>query len=246
MLGFQIVTDRASNAPSSAGEAYGRLLSLASHEFRTPASVVGGYLRMLLRDNESGLSERQKHMIEEAEKSCARMAALLVEMSDLGKLEAGTAAMSRADFDLFTTISELAPSVLESSERGVKLDVRGAADGARMTGDADRIRDAFTALFRAVLREQPASCHVVVDRRMSGATAAVAIAHEDELDQIWTTSLSPFNEHRGGLGLALPIARRVIEHHGGSISSVFVPRPAGPSRAPAGGILVRFELEPRS
>ncbi|HEX4347657.1 MAG TPA: HAMP domain-containing sensor histidine kinase [Vicinamibacterales bacterium] len=221
------------------------LLSLASHEFRTPASVVGGYLRMLMRDTESGLNDRQKHMIEEAEKSCARMVALLAEMSDLGKLEAGTAPMSRTDFDLFTAISALAPSVLESSDRGVTLDLRGANSGARLTGDADRIRDAFAALFRAVLREQPASCRVVVDRRVIGPTAEVAIGHEDELDQIWNTDASPFNEHRGGLGLALPIARRVIEHHGGSISSVFVPRPAGPSQAPAGAILVRFELEPR-
>ena len=201
---------------------------------------------MLLRDNEAPLSERQKHMIEEAEKSCARIVALLAEMSDLAKLEAGTAAMSRAEFDLFATITELAPSVLESSERGVKLDLRGAPEGARIAGDADRIRDAFAALLRAVLREQPASCNVAVDRRMSGGTASIAIAHEAELDQVWSAPASPFNEHRGGLGLALPIARRVIERHGGSLSSVFVPRPAGPSGSPAGGILVRFELEPRS
>jgi signal transduction histidine kinase len=240
------VTDRTAAATNSAAESYGRLLSLASHEFRTPASVVGGYLRMLLRDTESALSDRQKHMIEEAEKSCARMVALLAEMSDLGKLEAGTAPMSRAEFDVFSAIGELAPSVLESSDRGVKLDVRGAGSGARINGDAARIKDAFASLFRAVLREQPASCNVAVERRLNGGTAAVAVANEAELDQIWAAPESPFNEHRGGLGLALPIARRVIEYHGGSIASVFVPRPAGPSTTPAGAILVRFELEPRS
>lgn len=246
VLRFQIVSERDASTTTSAGESYGRLLSLASHEFRTPASVVGGYLRMLLRDTESPLSNRQKHMIEEAEKSCARMVALLAEMSDLGKLEAGTATMNRADVDVFALIGELAPSVLESNDRGVKLEVRGAGSGARITGDADRIRDAFAALFRAVLREQPASCSVLVDRRVTGPTAAIAIAHEAELGQVWTAPESPFNEDRGGLGLALPIARRVIARHGGSISSVFVPRPAGPSTSPPGAILVRFELEPRS
>ena len=34
-------------APSALIDAYAHLLSLVAHEFRTPASVVGGYLRML-------------------------------------------------------------------------------------------------------------------------------------------------------------------------------------------------------
>jgi len=37
-----------------------QLVSLAVHEFRTPASVVGGYLRMLQRDADPQLSERQR------------------------------------------------------------------------------------------------------------------------------------------------------------------------------------------
>jgi signal transduction histidine kinase len=201
---------------------------------------------MLLRDTDSALSERQKKMLEEAEKSCTRIVALLAEMSDLAKLEGGNAPMSRVEFDLFLSLGELAPTVLESSDRGVSLDLRGAASGARLVGDADRIKGAFAALFRAVLREQPASCRVAVDRRLTGHVASVAIAHEDELDQVWAGACAPFGEHRGGLGLSLPIARRVIEHHGGTVSSVFVQRPAGPSASPAGAILVSFDLlEPR-
>ena len=60
---------------ASLQESYARLLSLAVHEFRTPASVVGGYLRMLQRDGDQPLSDRQRKMIDEAEKSCARLVA---------------------------------------------------------------------------------------------------------------------------------------------------------------------------
>ena len=67
---------------------YPELLSLAVHEFRTPASVVGGYLRMLQRDSES-FTDRQRKMIDEAEKSCARLVALIAELSDVSKLDAG-------------------------------------------------------------------------------------------------------------------------------------------------------------
>src|SRR5262249_33965089 len=76
-------------------DSYPRLLSLAVHEFRTPASVVGGYLRMLQRDTDAQLSERQRKMIDEAERSCARLVAIVAEMSDIAKLDAGVITLTR-------------------------------------------------------------------------------------------------------------------------------------------------------
>ena len=76
-------------------EPYARLLSLAVHEFRTPARVVGGYLRMLQRDSDQPLSDRQRKMIDEAEKSCARLVALIAELSEISKLDVATATASR-------------------------------------------------------------------------------------------------------------------------------------------------------
>ena len=62
---------------------YPQLLSLAVHEFRTPAGVVSGYLRMLQRDTDHPLSSRQSKMVGEAEKSCARIVALVGELSEI-------------------------------------------------------------------------------------------------------------------------------------------------------------------
>ena len=82
-------------------DTYPQLLSLAVHEFRTPASVVGGYLRMLQRDTESPLSERQRKMIDEAEKSCVRLVALIAELSELSKLDAGQVTLARQSLTCF-------------------------------------------------------------------------------------------------------------------------------------------------
>ena len=86
---------------SSLRESYSRLLSLAVHEFRTPASVVGGYLRMLQRDANEQLSDRQRKMIDEAEKSCARLVSLISELSEISKLDSGTAPFKDEPIDLF-------------------------------------------------------------------------------------------------------------------------------------------------
>jgi signal transduction histidine kinase len=227
-------------------QSYARLLSLAVHELRTPASVVGGYLRMLQRDGESPLSDRQRRMVDEAEKSCARLVALVGEMSEVSKLDGGTAAIHTEGFDLFHLIHEVAASVHEAEDRDVHLQVRGESAGAPMTGDATRMRAALAAFFRAVLREQPASTTVVADARRRGeadaATATLVVAREADVQRSYDAPAGPFDEKRGGLGLALPIAVRVVERHGGRVWSPALPGQADAGLAGRSAVIVSLPL----
>jgi signal transduction histidine kinase len=52
---------------------FARTLSLTVHELRTPVTVVSGYLRMLLKEQGGPLTEKQRKMLEEAERSCGRI-----------------------------------------------------------------------------------------------------------------------------------------------------------------------------
>jgi len=202
---------------------YPQLLSLAVHEFRTPASVVGGYLRMLQRDTDAPLTERQRKMIDEADKSCARLVALVAELSEISKLDAGTVTLSRKPLDVFALTSEAAELVHEAQERDVHLEVRGQDTGAPLSGDAARLRSALDAIFRAVLREKAGPCIVVAERRreiLDGRDSAVIVVAEgSSVRAAYDRAPGPFDDHRSGLGLALPLARRVIEGHGGRIWS---------------------------
>ena len=51
---------------------------------------------MLLKDRAGPLSDMQRQLLEEAEKSCGRLSALLDELSDLSQLESGTAPYNRS------------------------------------------------------------------------------------------------------------------------------------------------------
>jgi len=202
---------------------YPQLLSLAVHEFRTPAGVVGGYLRMLQRDPEATLTERQRKMVDEAEKSCGRLVALIQELSEISKLDAGLLKLVRQRLDLFTLVGEVAELVQEARDRDVRLEVRGNGSGATISGDATRLRQAFDAIFRAVLREKPGPTTVVAERRLvsrgGAADAVVVVAEESSVQLAYERVAGPFYEKHGGLGLALPIARRIIEGHGGGVWS---------------------------
>lgn len=218
-----------------------QLVSLAVHEFRTPASVVGGYLRMLQRDTDPQLSERQRRMVDEAEKSCARLVAIVAELSEIGKLDGGLIAVARQPVDVFALAREVAELVHEGSDREVRLEARGLRSGAQITGDGPRLRAAFDAIFRAVLREKVGPTTVVADCRTESRdgtnTAIVIVADEPGVQLAYDQPPGPFNDHRGGMGLALPLARRVIEAHGGRICS-----PAGDDALVRGSAIVSLPL----
>jgi signal transduction histidine kinase len=215
---------------------YSELLSLAAHEFRTPVSVVSGYLRMLLQDAAAPLNERQRKMVEEADKACSRLAAIVTQLSEIARLDEDALTFGRTEFDLFTMLDEVGGGVHEASDRDVRLELAGDAAGAQMTGDLSRLQAAFTAIFRAVLREQPSGTRVVVDRGRvqkgsktgSDTCALIVVARAEEVEAARTGAPASFNEYRGGLGLALPIARRVVEQHGGRMWSAQAGAVAGP------------------
>jgi len=199
------------------------LLSLAVHEFRTPASVVGGYLRMLQRDTDNPLSERHRRMVEEAERSCHRIVAIVGELSDIAKLDAGTVGLARQPLDLVALIQDVASSVHEARDRGVHLEVRTSSGRAPTSGDAGRLRVAFEAIFRAILRERASEGAVAVECRIvdgdPSRQAVVVTADAERVQAAYDAAPVPFDEKRGGLGLALPLARRIIEGHGGRLWS---------------------------
>jgi len=169
------------------------------------------------------MSERQRRMIEEAEKSCARLVAIIAELSDVGKLDSGAIKLAQQPVDLFSVIEKVAELVQEASERDVRLKLIGPSAGALMTGDAARLGSALDAIFRAILREKPGPAVVVAERRLDsrdGRSAAVLIVADDGcVQEAYGREPGDFNDMRGGMGLALPLARRVIEGHGGRIWS---------------------------
>lgn len=215
-----------------------KLLSLAVHEFRTPITVVAGYIRMLLRDRAGPITDQQRRLLEEAEKSCGRLSALVAEMSDLSNLEGGTAALNHSTVDLRAAVEEAIAALPPMTDHEVAVDLQ-PGKGVSVPGDATRLRAAIVSLMIALRRELVTSDRLLVHvshGQMAGTPVAIiALGDEEQLSTILASepaSLPAFDEWRGGSGLSLAVARRVIGQHGGSLLG-----PPGGSKAGAVAVL---------
>ena len=139
-----------------------RLLSLAVHEFRTPITVVAGYIRMVLKERAGPLSEQQRKLLEEAEKSCGRLAALVAELSELSGLEAGSSQLSRAPLDLSALLREVVAGMPELPDREVSIVLEGVDTPVMIDADRKRLSGALSALLTALRRELVTSDRLIV------------------------------------------------------------------------------------
>lgn len=214
-----------------------RLLGLAVHEFRTPITVVAGYIRMLLKDRAGPISEQQRRLLEEAEKSCGRLSSLVSEMSDLSSLEGGTAALNRGTVDLRGLVEEAIAALPPLPDREITVELQAPTAPSAVHADAVRLRTALTSLVLALRREVVATDRVIVRLRRTrgseppGYRLAIADARMiDTIEEADPGRLEQFDEWRGGSGLSLAIARRIITQHGGALR-------AAPGGAAAAGIM---------
>ena len=209
-----------------------KLLSLAVHEFRTPITVASGYLRMVLKERAGPISDQQRKLLEEAEKSCGRLSALVAEMSELSALEGDRAPFNPGALELRALLADVVGSLPDlPDERTIAVVIEGADGATPVQGDGTRLRAALSSLLVALRREVINSDRLCV--RVTGSDDAwhLAIGTPGEVETTASadpSSLDTFDEWRGGTGLSLAIARRIIGQHGGSLHA-----PPGDGRAGA-------------
>jgi signal transduction histidine kinase len=198
-----------------------RLMSLVAHELRSPGAVVAGYLRLLAKNTAPGLSEPERKMIEEANKACGRLLYIAQELSELAEVTGEDPARGRAPVPIFSLCGEVVQSAAAAGAAvSFAMDEDGKA--ACVDGQAARLRQALGLLVAVVGRERGATA-MTVTGAISRATPSRALlvfgapADAADIDAVVANSNAGFDSWRGGTGLSLPIACRIIEAHRGSL-----------------------------
>ena len=197
-----------------------KVLSLSVHEFRTPMTVVSGYIRMLLKDRAGALNDQQRRLLEEAEKACGRLSALLAEMSEVSNLEAGTAPFNKSAADLRALLREAVAELPPLPDREVQVTVETGDGPASITADPVRLKNALVSVTMALRRELIGDEPLVIRERAFPSGYEVLFGDSATLAALESEAggtRGSFDEWRGGVGLSLMVARRVLAAHDADI-----------------------------
>jgi CheY-like chemotaxis protein/nitrogen-specific signal transduction histidine kinase len=212
----------------AAEKAKSELLALASHELRTPMGAIVSMTELLLA---SPLDNTQRRYGETLQQSAKSLLAVLNDVLDFSKLEAGHCELDLAPFDLHDLVQGIAARLqARASEKGLASGVDiGASCPRRIKGDAARIRQILDNLIDNALKfTSEGSVRLRASAREAGGTLSLRFdvtdtgiglskAEQERLFQPYVQVDRAILSRYGGTGLGLSIARRIVKLMEGQI-----------------------------
>jgi signal transduction histidine kinase len=200
-------------------DASGRLLSVLSHELRSPLGVIRGYLR-LLQDPAAALSDQHRSAISAALRAADHAARLLDQASYLAQFRRGDLQLDLTRVDMTSVLDAAIQAVAAAPDLAITCDAHNLT-GTVVAASRNQLRDALTSLIAAVTRAQlpPCTIEVRAQRRRDGQAEGLRL-HIEVAGLAGQRVEGPLNIDRGGLGLDLPIAEAVIALHRGRVSEL--------------------------
>jgi signal transduction histidine kinase len=204
-------------------------LGIATHELKTPLSVVGGYLDSLQDGFAGELNDPQRGIVRETLSSCHRMEALISDMLDLNKIEAGRMPMETMELPVIQVVQKVAGQMIPLlQKKKLTLDIR--EDGMELPArfDEDRVIQVLVNLVGNAIKFTPQGGRITVSAKpgartglsvvqISVADTGIGISQNDlpRIFEEFAQVGEPGKEEGTGLGLA--ICLRIVDAHGGEI-----------------------------
>jgi PAS domain S-box-containing protein len=221
-------SEAALEGAEAATQAKGDFLDHMTHELRTPLQAVLGYSEFLLMAPLGTLTGGQRADIDFIHQAGERMIALVNQMLDLSRLEAGGIALTFEPIDLPEVIEAVRQDIApQAAARGLTVQIDVPETLPPLMGDAERVRQILLNLAGNATKftqtggiQITASAPVTPGVEVAVSDTGIGISPEamlhifEAFHQVDTTR----GRRQGGSGLGLAIAWKLAQQIGGSIS----------------------------
>jgi signal transduction histidine kinase len=209
-----------------------RFLANMSYEFRTPLTSIGGFAELLEAGLGGDLSESGRDYVSAILQSVERLGEQIESVLDLSQSEAGMLPLAHEEIELVPFVTKLVEDrAARIKAANLTLDMRGDKNAGRIEGDRRRLGRAIGHLIDNAIAATPEGGRILVELGVHKGRARLVISDNGAgmdaatlaraLEGIKVSADGQGVERRQGLGL--PLARQLIEAHGGTLELISEP-----------------------
>ncbi|NBW80408.1 hypothetical protein EBR21_01515, partial [bacterium] len=202
-------------------------LATLSHELRTPAGVIGGFVELLKYER---LSESEsEEALDAIERNSRSLVTLIDDILDVSRVITGKFKLAPKPVDLASVVeSVIAAEMLAAQAKNIRIVTEFEPGLGPVYGDTTRLQQIFWNLLSNAIKFTPRNGRVKVTLKMDGPRAIVKIADTGvgiegqflpHVFERFRQQDSGMNRAYGGLGLGLSIVKHLVELHGGLVTA---------------------------
>lgn len=241
---MQTLAGEAEKIRASVGNMSSEIISILSHELRTPVAVIQGAADTL----EGAVldAEKQKKLIGHINRHTHRITRLMDDIVQMAEMKFGGADINRELHDVDKIIAEIAGELSDAAkERSVRVEISRAETLPEIPVDYTKIKKALFHLIENGIKfnREGGKLFIATEFDCDGKRALISISDEgpgippemaDSIAACFHQGKGSMDTNRAaGLGLGLPIACSIVRAHGGEIEF---------ESPPQGGLRVKVKL----
>jgi len=209
------------------GQIKNNILSIVSHDLRTPLTSILMYTNMLMDGGSEFSADEQKGFLGIINEECHRLARLVEDILEVQRLESDAIRIELTPCDLAPTIAGCVP-VFEplADNKSMTLSIDCPETLPTVMADADRISQVINNLVANALKYTPAGGAVQIAAHQRDKELLISVHDNgpgiprDKWDHIFdrfSQVMDPDVSEVAGVGLGLYIVARIVESHGGTV-----------------------------
>lgn len=198
-----------------------QFITLASHELKTPISIIKGYAQLLLKIS-MDVPARERGIINAIADGAERIHIIVNDLLDVSQLRAGNLTLAKEPIVL-SELVEITVHHVSLTTTGHRV-VTTRADGAVVNGDRYRLEQVLVNLLENAITYSPEGGDVVVEVTVADQEAVLSVKdsgvgipkHKQHhiCERFYRAHAGTPHDY-GGIGLGLHISNEIVRRHGG-------------------------------